>query len=1334
MASYACAENAFKAYQAFNAENAVNAGQAVNAANAEGTIQGPSILGIDQTVSYTLSGAANDVAVQWQAPIGCRIVEGQGTPTIKMVSTYMAQDSQLQAAYLVDGKEVTEKIDVSFVRTIKSFKDYSANYGGSVTINGVDYAEPQIVYTDAGETQGVKQVEAHRISIVAPLVGQEMTVPYLQTPTEDGIWVTWKTNFENAPVVMFGLTPETMDQEVKGETNSLSASYYWNSVHLTELQPNTVYYYKVKSGEKESATYRFRTMPKRGEKTPMRILLMGDHQVRSRSGYEWLSNAALAKIQEKYGDVVENINMVMNLGDQVDVGTLDQYENMHLYKSRILSPNLPIMGAVGNHETYSDPGMKTYAAHYHYEDLAYMGITSGTENYYAYQAGRILFVVLSTEHTGTPQREWLQKVVDAAKTDDTVDFIISVNHRPIQAEQYIGDISAWVRDVAVPILSQTEKHVFNYGGHHHLYHRGQFTDYPFYHIINGAASWDQMWGMSSEKDYGDVQKTIDYWAYQILDFDFENKEMKAECYAIGNKELVVDNILIDTFHRKMGLEAPAQPTVNEVNKQGIVLPYTFSSSAYESQSGNPLNTVEYQFSNMPDFSVVSYQVLRDVEDLYGSTKAPLYLPIDVNERVDITKCTVEGGVLQNGTNYVRVRYRDNNLEWSDWSDPMSFKVSGSIDGAPALIMPKDNYAMGEEISISYQNASIEEGAWLGVFHKGQTPGVDSPICKQLMNGLPAGTVTVREITETDEYFVALFKNEGTEEVASRLSFYVGTTPLLASDKESYKEGETVKISFSKAPALESDWIGIYKMGRTPGTADLAAQYVYTKSENGEVSFENLPKGYYFAAYFTRGGYLEVGERIKFSVGETISTVSAAEEFSSMEDIKIDYKDGPGTPKDWVGFFLEGKDVNVDELDGFFYTYGATDGTITVPAGTLAPGRYFVALYINDSYTAVSNTIYVTIKNDRPSLEINKTKFEEGEEIVVTYKNESKDENAWIGVYQDWQTPGQDGVSTSWEYLRDLKDNTFKFSKTESGSDLKAGKYYVVMLKDGGYTECSERVYFTVTGQIDPDAVITTLQGLYKSGEDVTLNFVSPSTDSKAWIGVYKEGDTPGALCPSKVWAYVKDLDGMFVFNADKDGKPLAEGTYYAVLFKDSGYKEYSQRTKFRIKEAAELATISLNNPSYKAGETIEATIFGGSSAEGAWIAIYKKGEVPGTADIYSTKWSYLADLSNNVWKTSLSEEGEYYAVLFYDGGYLEDSKRVYFTVSNVTGLPETSVDPLAVTCQRGAILVKAAQDAFLTVNSLDGCTTRRYQIKTGQTRILLPAGIYIINGKKFVVM
>ncbi len=931
------------------------------------SIEGKNIMQIDETLGYSVPGDPGVTEYRWIAPTGCRIVEGQGTASVRMASTFLAQDGTLQVERAF-GKEKkdTLKTAVTFCRHISSYVDHSINPGESITVNGKEYTEADIYYEPAGEgDEACKQVIAHRLTVV-PTTFESMTRPYLQTATSTSVWITWKTDFSGTPVASYGKEENNLSSQTEGTAQKLSEAYYWNSVQLTGLEPNTAYYYRVRTGEKESETYRFRTMPAEGGKQRMRILLMGDHQIKSRSGYEWLMQAAKRKIEEKYGNLEDNINMIMNVGDQVDVGTLEQYEHIHLFKSRLMSPYLPIMTAVGNHETYSDPGMITYAAHYHYEDLEYKGIKSGTENYYAYQAGRILFVVLSTEHTGNDQKQWVRKVTDAAKNDEGVDFIISVNHRPIQAEQYIGDISAWVRNEIVPILSETDKHIFNYGGHHHLYHRGQLTDYPLYHIINGAASWDQMWGMSSEKDYDDVQKTIDYWGYQILEFDFDKKEMKAECYAIGNKELVTDNILIDSFHRTLGKAAPEKPEVKEM-PETIELPYTFCGSPYATQTDEKLNTVQFQFSLTPDFSTLEMNSVRDVENLYGSTGRPLHIPTDLNENADITTLTVGENKLKNGTYYVRLRYRDANMEWSPWSDSRTFTVTGSIDGDPAISMTQKTFALGQEFTVSYQYVPEGQNAWIGIYHKGEKPGTGAGTVVSTRWGYTvgqSGTLTFT-LDKADEYFAVLFEDEGYTEAAPRIAFYVGTTPELTIDKTVYTPGEPVRVTYRNAPGLASDWIGIYKMGKTPGTSDLSDSWAYTPggSAEGEMALgAELGKGYYFINYFTRGMYFEPTDRLYFSIGEKISSVSADKNtFTEDEEINIYYKDGPGTPKDWVGFFLEGKDPDKDELDGFYYTYGATEGYITVKPGELPAGDYFCALYINDSYDEVSERIHISIR-------------------------------------------------------------------------------------------------------------------------------------------------------------------------------------------------------------------------------------------------------------------------------------------------------------------------------------------------------------------------------------
>lgn len=938
-------------------------------AQTENGISGQTEIGVNDTLEYSYDVASPGDSLRWLTPRGCRIVSGQGTNSIRMWATFLAQDGKLELVKYTGDTTDTLSVDISICRPITNVEDVTINEGEEADIAGQKESLADIYLEKNGLSAGGRQLyTAHRLTVIPP-DETEMTKPYLQCVTDSSIWICWKTSSSQEGFVEYGT--EDLANKVEGTEEKLGIKYYWHSVHLTGLEPYTKYNYRVTSGDSTTASYSFMTAPKAGSNQHLRILVMGDHQIKSRSGYEWLLKAAKRKIEETYGKPInECVSMIMNDGDQVDMGVLQQYEQIHLYKSSFLSPYLPIMTCVGNHETYGDTGMKTYAAHFHYEDLQYKGIKSGTENYYAYQIGRILFVVLSTEHTGDAQKQWVQQVVDAVKDDPDVDFVISVCHRPIQCEQYIGDYSVWVRNEIIPILCQTPKHVLNIGAHHHLYHRGQLKEYPLYHIINGAASWNQLWGMSSEQDYDDVQKTIDYWGYQILDFDFENKEMNAKCYAIGNKDIVTDNLLIDSFHKKFGVEGPDKPTItNEFGTEKVSFPLVIKGNAYHSPSDQPLNSVQVQLSTSADFATVVFDKMRDVEDLYGSTGLPLRIPIDLNEGVDITECPVDSDLLKNGTYYVRMRYRDDNLSWSEWSDVKTFKVEGLEEGVSSVAIDKKLYAPNEPINITYKFAPVGKSAWVGIYHKGDKVGTTYSTWWKYT---PSASGTMQaSLSQPDEYFVVLFKDGGYTEITERIPFVVGTAPKLKTDKSHYKVGDTVRVAYSDAPGFSEDWIGVYKMGQVPGSSGVvSSSWKYVEQgksadtlmlSTGDGTAYRLDKGYYYVGYFTRGGYFQPADSVLFSVGNEISTVSTdKQDFKPYEDILIDYADGPGTPKDWIGFYQEGKTIGEDELDGFYYTYGATEGTITVPAGEQKAGNYFVALYTNDSYTAVSNFIHITV--------------------------------------------------------------------------------------------------------------------------------------------------------------------------------------------------------------------------------------------------------------------------------------------------------------------------------------------------------------------------------------
>jgi len=168
---------------------------------------------------------------------------------------------------------------------------------------------------------------------------------------------------------------------------------------------------KIKTGSNTSAVYSFKTLPNPGQAATadghIRFFIMGDNQLKAVPRYDSLVAAAKRKVQEKWGAPEDHIAMTFMVGDQVDVGTLDHYEHVHFKKNRSLSGNVPIQTTVGNHETYGTLGMQSYYDHFYISELTYKGIASGTENYYAQQAGNVLFISLSSEHTGAAQMNWL---------------------------------------------------------------------------------------------------------------------------------------------------------------------------------------------------------------------------------------------------------------------------------------------------------------------------------------------------------------------------------------------------------------------------------------------------------------------------------------------------------------------------------------------------------------------------------------------------------------------------------------------------------------------------------------------------------------------------------------------------------------------------------------------------------------------------------------------------------------------------------------------------------------------------------------------------------------
>jgi hypothetical protein len=805
--------------------------------------------------------------------------------------------------------------------------------------------------------------------------------PYLQALTSSSIAVNWKTSAGvKTPTVYYGTAPNALTIPVTGKSDTMSdvgyaANYFYHTVQLSGLTAATKYYYQIVSGTDSSAVSSFRTLPIAGNAPNtsgrLRFLILGDNQIKAQPRYDSLMMAAKRKMEERYGpNFNDSVSFILNMGDQVDVGTLDHYENVHLNKSRYLSDVLPIFTAVGNHETYGTLKMKAYYDHFLLDGIGYKGIYSGTEDYYAFQAGSVVIAYMNTEAPSAAQLSWIKSIIDAADADATVKWIITIAHRPYQAEQYVGDISTWIRNDVVPYCLQSPKFFLHVGAHHHLYARGQMKDQPAYNVISGGTAWDQYWGMATEQNFDDVQKTISNWAYQLVDLDMTNDKMDVTTYSIGSIYQRKNNVVIDSFHRYLNIAAPDKPSITKSWGDSLQLPLTIAASAFNSTSGEKLNSTEYQIASERTFSVVEKTSYRHYEDLFGKViGANPDTTADQNLNVDITKYTAATGSLPNGWHYVRVRYRDRNQNWSAWSTIDSFKVYNSVVVNPRLALDSVQYQRNSTIKVTWTNGKTNAKDWIGIYKKGQNPGssgVTSTTWKYT-NGAANGTMTFT-LGTTDEYYVAYFENDGYSEISPRVAFYNGPTPALSTTASAYPVNTTVPVSFSNAPGLSKDWIGVYKIGMTPGPAQAAIKWAYTTGTTGTVNISGLGKGYYYATYMLRDQYLEAAPRTFFAVGDTITTLTTNKSAYNLgEYISTTWVDGPGNPKDWLGVYHSGDNPNSDPLISYTYIDGKPAGSRQVVDSALptSPGNYFLVLFTNDSYNEVSNRVSFQVVGSTP---------------------------------------------------------------------------------------------------------------------------------------------------------------------------------------------------------------------------------------------------------------------------------------------------------------------------------------------------------------------------------
>ncbi len=338
--------------------------------------------------------------------------------------------------------------------------------------------------------------------------------------------------------VEYGIDSNDLNETASGDNEMYLWTTCVHTVTLTELNPNTTYYYRVGGSNEWSDIFSFDTL----EENPGTITIgaLADHGTSS-NAQETTSNMAndVFDLVIHPGDIsyANNAGAGNGWGDNT---VWDEYQN----QIEVVTSKYPHMYAPGNHEEDDDPyGFDAYETRFY---------NPGPNSFwYSFDYEFIHFISVSSEHDydpGSTQHNWLQGDLENANNNrENVPWIVFFAHRPMYSSN--GDGSGHgseieFRDAMEPLLFQYEVDLAIYGHDHH-YERtypvfeenvlstinGNLSE-PYYkpggpiHIVQGNAGrsiYDGLeepqpnWSAHRELSYGytkfDVTKTSLHFQY-----------------------------------------------------------------------------------------------------------------------------------------------------------------------------------------------------------------------------------------------------------------------------------------------------------------------------------------------------------------------------------------------------------------------------------------------------------------------------------------------------------------------------------------------------------------------------------------------------------------------------------------------------------------------------------------------------------------------------------------------------------------------------------------------------------------------------------------------------
>lgn len=308
---------------------------------------------------------------------------------------------------------------------------------------------------------------------------------YLNSGTETSMLIRWQTDVDCDSKVRYGLSPNNLQYEAIVFPYTRE-----HAVTISNLQPNTVYYYSIGTSGQElipaSGSLYFKTSPLEGSRDKYRFWAIGDAGM-SDGNQRAVRDGFLIRNQQ------EHIDGWIMLGDNaygsgISDGTQSCYQTAlfdNMY-SQIISKTV-CWPALGNHDYNNHIPFSPSPAYFDIFNLPTQGEAgghpSGTEKYYSYNYGNIHCIVLDSydedRSSNGPMATWL--ITDLQQC--TSEWIIAYWHHPPYTKgshdsdnpNFLDGECEDMRENILPILEQYGVDLI-LNGHSHSYERSMLID------------------------------------------------------------------------------------------------------------------------------------------------------------------------------------------------------------------------------------------------------------------------------------------------------------------------------------------------------------------------------------------------------------------------------------------------------------------------------------------------------------------------------------------------------------------------------------------------------------------------------------------------------------------------------------------------------------------------------------------------------------------------------------------------------------------------------------------------------------------------------------------